>query len=338
LFYVALAVKPASLRRLFFPPIAIINLYLISSRNEDVFGFAVTYFSKCSLATNIFVASDYLLLTDVQTEFCTKKQDTPVWSRTFFERLKWGFLVVHSPRGIGWTHDTRNGAPRAQGYHRENSITRFTINQVMRLACYLALLIGVGDTWNTWFYKNYPPVRSQPWSFRPISVLGWTIPIFLSLDGSHRLLNLILIHLRCLEPQDWVPLFGSWREGYTIRNFWGRVWHQLTRRFTLAHGEFVALRVLRFQRRTFLFYAVRVFVAFLSSAVIHAAADYVLFGECRGTFQFFLLQVLAIIVETIVLRAASQSFLVHSLGFVPWKLVGYIWVLSWFSYSLPFWT
>ncbi|KAF8639112.1 hypothetical protein AX17_001727 [Amanita inopinata Kibby_2008] len=219
----ALTVESVRIRRLCFIPIAGISLYLVFSPMKGIFSFPVDYFLACALSSNLFVASDYLLLRDVQTELHledpTAEQPPP-----FHSRFKQAVLLLSNPRGIGWKHQPSNALSRPQqDYQQINAITKFTVDQVVRLTFYMALvhLTGTYDQWNPYIYEKGPSIRLSALFLRPISSLAWAIPVVVFLDGSHRLLSLILIHARYLDPKDWAPLFGSCWEAYTVRRFWG---------------------------------------------------------------------------------------------------------------------
>ena len=84
--------------------------------------------------------------------------------------------------------------------------------------------------------------------------------------------------------------------------------------------------------------------AFFLSALIHTGGDYAIhrgFGKSTPTFQFFLLQPGAILVEEIAIRAARYVLLSTRVrARVPrsvWRGVGYLWVGLWFTWCTPPW-
>lgn len=36
----------------------------------------------------------------------------------------------------------------------------------------------------------------------------------------------ITVGLGLFNPPSWPPMFGSFSQGYTLRNLWGKCWHQ----------------------------------------------------------------------------------------------------------------
>jgi len=84
--------------------------------------------------------------------------------------------------------------------------------------------------------------------------------------------------------------------------------------------------------------------AFFVSAVTHVGGDYAIhrsFRKSGPTFQFFLLQSTAILIEEIAIRAARWVLLSTRVGTqapdVMWRAVGYLWVGSWFVWCAPPW-
>jgi hypothetical protein len=84
---------------------------------------------------------------------------------------------------------------------------------------------------------------------------------------------------------------------------------------------------------------------FLISGLVHVGGEYMMLGRLGlGTFRFFLLQGLAVSVETIVsnVLTLSGSSLASPRKAPPptpklWvRIVGYVWVLLWFWWCLPF--
>jgi len=67
---------------------------------------------------------------------------------------------------------------------------------------------------------------------------------------------------------------------------------------------------------------------------MHAAGDYSLLGNWSegGALRFFLLQVVGITIEIMVINVAKWLSIRRS-----WHYVGYVWVIVWFTYTIPDW-
>lgn len=80
----------------------------------------------------------------------------------------------------------------------------------------------------------------------------------------------------------------------------------------------------------------KLFGSFLISGLIHYGADYTLFHNWSGiSVQFFLLQAVAITCEDSVIFLAGRFG--ANKRTITSTLVGYVWVISWFAFSLPIW-
>ena len=114
-------------------------------------------------------------------------------------------------------------------------------------------------------------------------------------------------------------------------------------------GKLVANDILKFPRGTILSAYTQLYVSFLLSGVIHFGGDYL--AERRvvlRSIKYFLLQAVAITFEDIVIHVAKRSLLVVGIKLTPGKLdgtrigaivkvIGYCWVILWFSWAFPIW-
>jgi hypothetical protein len=80
--------------------------------------------------------------------------------------------------------------------------------------------------------------------------------------------------------------------------------------------------------------------AFFLSALIHTGGDYAVhgsFANSRPTFQFFLLQPVAILAEEIAIRGARCALPARIVPELVWRGMGYLWVALWFGWCAPPW-
>lgn len=107
----------------------------------------------------------------------------------------------------------------------------------------------------------------------------------------------------------------------------------------------MAQNVLNLERGTIAFVIAQTTAAFFVSAVTHVGGDYAIhrsFGKSGPTFQFFLLQPAAILIEEIAIRAArwiplSTLVPIQAPEMMMWRVVGYLWVVLWFTWCAPPW-
>ncbi|KFY30452.1 hypothetical protein V493_01896 [Pseudogymnoascus sp. VKM F-4281 (FW-2241)] len=146
------------------------------------------------------------------------------------------------------------------------------------------------------------------------------------------------------EPQNWPPLFGSFLDAYTMRRFWGITWHQLLRSSLEAFTSFFATRILCISPHwRILSRFVRLFLAFYVTALIHLPGTVIL-GEspfATDVPKFFLMQAVGIMIESTVIyvwaatgRAAAGNVTAMRMA----KLLGFIWVLAWTTWTGPGYT
>lgn len=127
---------------------------------------------------------------------------------------------------------------------------------------------------------------------------------------------------------------GDLTQLYTVRKAWSVVWHQLMRRTATFTGLFAARTMLKLRPSTFASRYVQLFTGFATTGAMHAFGALAVWGHENGEMAFFLGQASAIMVEDHVIELGK------ALGFKEsrfWKVVGFVWVVLWFSVSLQWW-
>ena len=267
------------------------------------------------------------------------------------QRLWWAGTLVVAPRGVGWMHEPTNHiAPRPNGTRAQ-----FIASQFLWIGAYfiqfdiLSILVRA----NPCFGTGGPSFSAFGWPWR---ATVWIHPFtaFVSMSILHAMVSILSVAVGLSEPRDWPHLFGSPRKAYTVRNCWGRVWHQMLRKVYVhfiqayhpiniyfyrsqlltGHTDFFA-QVLRLPKGTFKTYF-KLFGSFAISGLIHYGGDYMLFQNWSGTsMRFFVLQAVAITFEDMVIALAARFG--HTQQNTVSRFIGYIWVFAWFTYSLPMW-
>ena len=263
-----------------------------------------------------------------KTEVATKrfvKEDTT--SLTGTQKLLWTFELLTVTRGIGW--DWRvDGIPSQPAQLSRirfvqsclvTWVTMYTSLHLFDMSC-CAILTSFPSVRDPWIRATLISLASNSIFLYTFLVFGWAVTIY-----SHFALLMLPVAVACIgmkvgpaawqQPESWPPNFGSFKEAYSIRRFWGHTWHQQMRRTTSAPGvyllsllpsSFQKSRALlpRLLKRYFLLFA-----AFLVSGLIHAAGSYNVtraLGLPRsdgGEIGYFLLQGFAIMAEDFVLWA-----------------------------------
>lgn len=109
------------------------------------------------------------------------------------------------------------------------------------------------------------------------------------------------------------------------------------RQIFLTHSQALA-RNLGLQARSAASEFAILFTSFFLSGLIHYGGDYCMMSDLRevGPMVFFLLQAVGIVVESCAISLAMSLGVKKGNAFLRW--MGYLWVLLWISWTLPFWT
>ena len=243
------------------------------------------------------------------------------------QKLLWTFELLTVTRGIGWNWrvtgipSQRAQLPRIRFVQSclAKWVTMYASLHLFNLAC-CAILESFPSIRDPWLRATLVSLTSNTIFLYTFLILGWAVTIH-----SHFALLMLPLSMACVgmkvgpkawqEPESWPPNFGSFKDAYSIRRFWGYTWHQQMRRMTSAPGAFLlSLFHLSFQKsRTLLPRLLKryflLFAAFSVSGLIHAAGSYnVTRGlglppSDGGEIGYFLIQGFAIMVEDFVLWA-----------------------------------
>jgi hypothetical protein len=330
-YFSSLVVKPSPYRPLFMVPIVLgIVLFFRFTMQCHT---PLEYIYGCGAAALPIWASSYILLIDVQRELFTRGQKEPAYRLPLLERVKWALKLNGACRCVGWSHEPTRSLPPPIS----PSVTRvkFVLQEIIRLALDILLY----DAFKTYTKRNPSFSASGSsiaedgifWRFVNVLVLGLGGAVAIGIP--YRLCSILFVSSGISEPIDWTPLFGRFLDAYTLCNFWGRTWHQTMRWIGISHGRFLAYDFFRLQKGSKAAFLVQLYTTFAVSALVHVGGEYPLVGywTTRHAFRFFLLQPVAVTVETLVLGDGKMP--IRGL----WRVLGYLWVLAWFTYTVPEW-
>ncbi|KAF5328771.1 hypothetical protein D9619_011601 [Psilocybe cf. subviscida] len=314
---------------LFFLPIASLCVYIIFfTATSDI---TSDYASALNVAQLFFVASATILLRHHQPELRQIGQNKVTAEMSFYERLKWAVSLLLTPRGVGWSFEPTDHLPPKPNSSR----LRFIFTQLKWIAFY-ALMFDVVSMFiraNPCFGTGGPSLAAFGWVWRSTSWL-YILVAYAPMSLLYASLSIASVGLGFSKPHHWPHLFGTPRDAYTLRNCWGRVWHQMLRKLLTVHSN-VAATTLDLPRNTFTTYF-KLCLSFFISGLIHYAGDYMLYQNWSGrSMEFFLLQAVGITLEDAVVGIAK------TLGYTTktplTKLLGFCWVFAWFTFCLPLW-
>ncbi|KAF8216594.1 membrane bound O-acyl transferase family-domain-containing protein [Mycena galopus ATCC 62051] len=336
LFHVALAINSVFVRRASFAPLGAILIYLLL--NTSTGHLTQNWLTGHMLVIELLTASDYLLITgDVHRDLRESGAALPsISDAPFSERLKWATKLTLNPRGIGCLHEPTASLPPRPTASRSS----FLISQTAHLAFYAALLVAVGRATTSipTLHKGSPGMGSNGLPQQLLSVLLVGMALYTSACLRGCVFRLLFVSLGLWDPHDCPDLFDSWRHAYTVRKFWGKFWHQILRRLLLSHSRLLAHRIMRLQPGSTMSAYIQLFAAFFLSGLIHYIGQYMLLRDSlnplpKGPLIFFLSQAVVITLEDIVIAAGKELGLKSRV----WKVVGYVWVLTWLTLSVPVW-
>ncbi|KAF7293123.1 MBOAT-2 domain-containing protein [Mycena kentingensis (nom. inval.)] len=320
IYYAALVVKSSPYRRLFFLPLLGIAVYALSVTSRVPL---VDYYIGALLWISLVAASDHILLTDVQRELYVLGEK-PIVGAGLRERMVWAARLLGDRRALGWVHEERQATPPLPAMSRP----RFVMARLLRGTVALVL----AEMTNAYNELYTPALYPDGPNLAPTKILLFAIPYVSYMVLLDALNDALAVAIRRARPIDCPSGTGPLRQLYSLRNFWGRVWHQQNRRLLTAHGKFLAHKLLRLRRGSVASAYTQLYAAFLISGLMHYLPEYVALRHWGGGgMRFFVLQAVAITLEDVLGRYCGVK------GGRGWRLLGYGWVWAWFALTAPPW-
>lgn len=152
---------------------------------------------------------------------------------------------------------------------------------------------------NTAYSGSYfhQPLPVQVWD-------AWLAASYLyySLEMAYCVLVAVAVTLRIWSPSDCPPLMGSMKDAWSVRQVWGKCWHQLMRRI-FGESSNLVLRAFRVRRGTLISSYTQLCTGFIASGLIHFTGGLNAGFPNYGIYHlaFFLIQPLAIMVEDLMI-------------------------------------
>ncbi|KAF8900297.1 membrane bound O-acyl transferase family-domain-containing protein [Gymnopilus junonius] len=325
------------IRRLCFLSILLLYTYVLLFTASDNPG--NDFISKLNFTALLFNASDYLLLCDPQHDLRLIGQTKLISHETLIQRLWWALRLLASPRGVGWNFESTSHLPLRPPSSAREPKWKYVMKQVFWIVVYYPI-------WHMASYWN----RSNPRYGRDIVASNidrtafpwwWRVTVWATIVDYYALMTImqcaassITVAFCISDAQEWPPLFASPLEAYTVRRYWGRMWHQLYRKIFASHSKYIA-DCLHLPPKSKITTYFKLYLSFFISGVIHCAGDYGYLQEYSGgALRYFLLHACAITFEDGIIGLAKRAGFRTNLG---WRIIGYFWVIIWFSVVLPEW-
>lgn len=322
------------------------------------------YLFGATLGTTVLQAIRFLLLVRPLEEYRHEADKVPASQLPFMQRYFWLFKMTNSPRGIGWSFKAESSLIPVDPRHRTRA--SFIASRLRWLfSHYLLLEAATLYTRCNPVFLSKASVASQGYILQCLNVAAIPCQLYAVLTCIHCTLAVLAVGANLDEPQTWPQPFGHWKNAYTVRKFWGKTWHQMSRHDLTLFGphrpkrnpwdpvpaEGSSVRKPK-EREPWAVTYRRLCYAFMCSAFMHVCGDVLLqfrvwddfsSGSTSGTTEvpniigysapYFFLQPVGVLVEDAVIEVGKRMGLKES----AWtRMAGYAWVWVFTSYSIVF--
>jgi hypothetical protein len=300
---------PRSLRQALPIPI-IIGLFHYVRQFESPIDFTDNYMTNIHLLWTLIRWIDFTLIHQPEQLIRVDGLGDPIetaddiksypWPR----KLVWSANLMTSIRGVRWNWQVNNIPhidPDRLAAVFDHIFIAIKYNLILDFRDYLAL------------HHLLDPVNIDTYFALPLwhQTLYVMVGILNSAAGiglGYHALAAVCTATHLTHPRSWPPMFGSWAAFTTVRGAWGKLWHQMLRRFFTVSNDLL-LNALGIKRGTTLSSYTQIYFAFLLSALFHhvGALNIPYMESVRYQFLFFLLQPVCITIEDILIALAGRA-------------------------------
>ncbi|CAG8903389.1 unnamed protein product [Penicillium egyptiacum] len=313
-------------------------------------GYTSTNFLGSS-ATFVLTALDILLINpQAGRDFAHANGNT----KSFFSRLIEAVPLVTCTRAVNTPRQVKNVPPFPAYYTKRDPKViprgRFLVRetaiaawQFLALDIYSVLAsrqaINVQDKevsissglWN---------IPGRAWRAQAVQTLiTWLFVSRILLSFYYRVASIIFVSLGD-SPSNSPPMIGRMADIYTLRNFWGKFWHQMLRLPLTSTSNFLARDILGLPRSSFVERYTNVFIVFFFSGLIHVVLDSLrnVSPWKFGTMSFFLSFVVGYMIEDGVQALWKRTpGSQNNVSLLAWwqRALGFCWVTTWLGVTSP---
>jgi hypothetical protein len=255
---------------------------------------------------------------------------------TLWQRFIWALRLNTTPRGVGWNWRVK-GVPS----HPDASLAKwpFIRKSLLKVLYHTTLqqltIIALG-------FSQYLQEQSTSTSTSPLLhtssniAIAWSIVIYVwhGLQMIYSLAAAATVGINLCSPWEWPPILDRVGEGWSVRHMWSAAYHQIIRRNFQRPGQRL-VRLLGLKKGSLSSKYLQLYLAFFISMILH---EWNIFNVTRrdgGEFWFFMSQPFAITAEDFLIWVYEEVFGEVKKPSPALRMIGYLWVFVWFSYSLP---
>ncbi|TVY44431.1 Acetyltransferase [Lachnellula occidentalis] len=359
-------VKPSSIIRLAVLPILVGCIYSILTNAKDYMRLPWAGIFSAQATSLILVYIEIGLLGKWSFEAGGPSSRLPCLNKgttngarkegTSWERLCFGFNSTISNRDVDKPFEVKNTPYfSAKDHDYVPSRANFLVWTVVRfVACYLVLDLvesqpaapNAGEMFASSsipIFRRLGEISIEEVFIRIIVCFVFWVMVYSILTCMYSFIAFFAVGSGFSRVAEWRPIFGPLSEAYTIRGFWGKFWHQLTRKMNTGPANFIADDILHLPKGSLIARYTKIFLVFFISGLMHSI--YELGGQMStnpyGPWIFFCTQVIGVLLEDGV-QAMYRSLTGTVRSNHPpalWiRIIGYVWVVAFLLFwSTPVW-
>jgi hypothetical protein len=172
--------------------------------------------------------------------------------------------------------------------------------------------------------------------FRFFATLGFWVNTFCVIQFINSAVSLFYIGLYLYPIEMTPPIWGKLSDAYSVRQFWGKTWHQTIRRPLVHVSEFFVHTLLNIEKGSLQARYCKLITCFFLSGALHFPADLSLgiTSQESNAIQYFLTTALIIMFEDFI----QYWFRQLAGGQSKWSTyIGYAWVCFYMYWMTPSW-
>lgn len=179
--------------------------------------------------------------------------------------------------------------------------------------------------------------------------IWWLVESILELELCHTLFSIIFVCiLRLDKPDEWTDLFGKATDVYSLKDFWGKFWHQLLSPAAIEWARFFLRRIPFLKSHSWLAKPFVAFFVFSVSGLAHAFISWSQ-GEVAMErelyffwasfavvcFEVVISKLAALILKTSRMASIVKKYCGNRAMKIARQILGMIWVLGFFYFMVP---